>query len=189
MFGVGEYNVAEPYKKYTVKRDEYYMMSLKQRQRKLAPFNSARPESSLLGQQDGHPSAFQAKIDAPERNRALDSLCKLSVTPEQSQIIFPAFSIVEKWFLDASSYIYCGNNIVSAPGSGNIPAFFVTNEQDPLKPFFVTATNSTLRCTEHCIKFAAYKICPHTIAVAEKIGELGNMLATFNRKILVLFLD
>ena len=40
---------------------------------------------------------------------------------------------------------------------------------------------ATFKCSSHCLRFTAYKICPHTVAVAETVKDLGNMLANFNR--------
>ena len=71
---------------------------------------------------------------------------------------------------------------MNAPGLEVNSAFFVTNEADPSQPLMVLLKGTRFKCQGKCQKFAAYKICAHTISVAEKLGELGNMLSNFNRE-------
>lgn len=174
LFGAGEYKVADEYINYSVPQDQFYGMSVEQRKKAFSTFNTARVTRLPTVIDDVNKLAS----DIPNS----DMLCKLSVQPNESNILTVPFTVVKQMFQDASSLLYTGKNIVNAPGLNAKSTFFVTNDADQCQPMMVALKGSRFQCQGKCQKFAAFKICAHTISVAEKLGELGNMLANFNRE-------
>eukprot|EP00112_Aurelia_sp_Birch-Aquarium-sp1_P022382 Seg629.9 transcript_id=Seg629.9/GoldUCD/mRNA.D3Y31 product="hypothetical protein" protein_id=Seg629.9/GoldUCD/D3Y31 len=117
---------------------------------------------------------------ATSTKRTSHQLCKLSILPEESQIEYPPYSIVEEIFIDASALIST-QGIMMAPGTTN--TFIVVNTVNPRKPYVLQADGKAIQCTrERCLKYAAYDICSHTIAVAEHTQKLGEYIVHFNHK-------
>eukprot|EP00794_Sanderia_malayensis_P014441 gene14441-15945_t len=117
-------------------------------------------------------------LPSTSSNESTASICKISIQPDESRILYPPFSIVEEIFQDASAIVN-GNGVLQAPGSSI--TYIVANEEKANNPFVISINNNAVECSsEKCLKFKAYKICSHAIAVAETHGSLGPYLAQFN---------
>ena len=111
MFGAGEVKVCTKYSRYAVTRDTYYSMNAMQRQLKIDTFNAA----AVFAEEESNPSPQSCRNEAIHCSS--QTVCLLSVKPEENKIVLPPFSIVEKIFEDASALVNSGNCIVQDPGS------------------------------------------------------------------------
>ena len=68
-----------------------------------------------------------------------------------------------------------------APGGTN--TFIVLNSLNPREPYILQTDGIAIKCnTKRFLKFAAYNICSHTIAIAEYNQKLGEYIVHFNHK-------
>ena len=189
MIGIGELKVAQDYSQFSIPHEQFYSMNASQRDKALKRFNEAKiSPADVQVRENANAESLANRHNAAEppedtlHHTSPGRLCSLSVCPEESGIVYPPFTIVQEIFQDASSLARSNNNIVIAPGCSANDAYFVSNPQDRLQPFVVTVQNVTVKCQqEKCVKYAAYKICSHSVAIAEYLGILAEFVANFNR--------
>ena len=118
-------------------------------------------------------SPFLAKFNnTPIKEEANHSSC-LSITPENSGLLYPPYSILAEIFDEASDLLPTG--IASGAPVG---VKVIQNMQDFSKPITVTFNlqNGIVKCQSCCDRFKAYNICEHTLSVSEKEGILHKFL-------------
>ena len=101
----------------------------------------------------------------------------LSVTAEDSNITNVPFRILTQMFTDAKGIINSQSGIVDVRGQTG-HGYFVLNKLkmgDPLTLKYNEKTK-TISCSSKCHSWNGYKICCHTIALAEHLGKLKSVL-------------
>ena len=194
LIGVGELRLADGYKEFQIQQNKFYAMSSSQRSINVAKFHKAAvkvheiPQTYAVHRETSPPfvatsvSTGGAEISLPwSTSTACETnLCKLSVQPHHSKIVYPPYSVVEEMFQDASAMV-TGDRILQAPGASS--TYIVINKADVKNPFIINMGGNKIECSsEKCVRFQAYGICTHTIAVAETSGNLEGFLAGFNMR-------
>ena len=98
---------------------------------------------------------------------------QLSMTPQETGLTVPPFSILEEIFKDAESLMKSG--IIQALDSKNTK--IVQNMNEPNKPLIVIfMEKGMVQCQQFCPRYAAYQICQHSVSVAESEGLLKKFI-------------
>ena len=194
LIGVGELRLAEGHEQFQIKQNEFYAMSSNQRSIHVAKFHKAVVKVHEIPQTHASHSEMISpyvatlmstagtEIPLPRLTTTAGEtdLCKLSVQPQHSKIVYPPYSVVEEMFQDASAMV-TGDGVLQAPGASS--TYIVLNTADAKNPFIINMVGNKIECSnEKCVRFQAYGICTHTIAVAETSGNLSGFLADFNMR-------
>ena len=88
---------------------------------------------------------------------------------------------------DATTLARSENRIVKAPGESDNQPRYVANSISNLPPYQVSQKRTTrnsvyYECSEGCIRFSAYALCEHTLAVADIDNRLSNFLKAYKIK-------
>ena len=103
------------------------------------------------------------------------------------KLIGVPFATLVRMYNDASTLARSENKIVKAPDEGDNLPRYVANSISNLPPYQVsqkrTARNCVYyECSEGCIRFSAYALCEHTIAVADIDNRLSDFLKAYKMK-------
>ena len=85
-------------------------------------------------------------------------------------------------FNDASILACNGNNTVPCPGKFNQGIFYVASTNETPHKVKFSKTSKNIECDSNCPRFNGYKICSHTLAIAEHLDELGMYLKKYRSK-------
>ena len=106
-----------------------------------------------------------------EKNETLN----LSITPEDSGLLYPPYSILVEIFKEADELLPDG--VGYAPGApDNVKV--VKNTQDVVEHVIVifNRDNGIVKCKSACDRFKAYNFYEHSLSVAENEGFLNRFL-------------
>ena len=94
-----------------------------------------------------------------------------SITPEDSGLLYPPYSILVEIFKEADELLLDG--IGYAPGAPD-----KVNTQNVMEPIIVifNRDNGIGKCKSACDRFKAYNLCEHSLSVAENEGPLNRFL-------------
>ena len=103
----------------------------------------------------------------------------LSISANDSGLLFPPMEVLNEMFNKAAVLLENDNAIVRAPGVSEGLFFVVSNNAN--SPHKVAAVDKG-RVSCDCTNFKSFKICRHSLAVAEREGKLGEFLKIVKRK-------
>ena len=153
LLNQGERKLLETYKKYAI-GDRYYLISMKQREKILRRFNEAN--ISVIDTTNSH---------IPPANQ--------SISVSECGILYPPIEILDEMFNSASNLLQDPASIVQCPGS---EGYLTKSESNPSQPHRIKLNrNGSFARDTSCTKFKSYRICSHSIAVAEKEKYLENL--------------
>ena len=180
VVGKGEYKIVDEFQHLAV-GDNYYRMTAKQKAALKEEFftccRTERPQSS-------HP------VSESEKPQEDETQTKLSVAPENSQIITVPYTTLKQMFSEAGSLLKCHNGLVNSPslalesgGPKKVDLWYDASKEDSSRPHSVqVADTGRVTCDDRCIRWARHNICSHTVSVAEKMGMLPKYLQWFRSR-------
>ena len=169
----GPYRLAPKFVHLEVSQQEWFSKSTAQKESCVAKFHNAKMLAGNGPQTDEAPQTqITAQIESQVQLTVdLKTQGLTSINPTTLQYI------AEK----VESILNKDTAIVQAPGSADGTAFMVESTT-MVRPHYVTkATNGKITCND-CPNWKAYKLCAHSLAVAEKTGTTLKYLHWFNTK-------
>ena len=120
--------------------------------------------------------AFNEHIQIDEKVAQCSS-GPLSISAADSGVLFPPYQILEKMFSDAAKIIE-DNSFVLSPGASDV---YITASSDPKNPYKVVIhANGNIAC--ECQQHKRFKICPHSVAIAEHRDVLAKFLKLVKKR-------
>ena len=98
--------------------------------------------------------------------------------------MYPPLAVLVQIFSKAEKHVYYStDNIKTSPGETESPSsFVVASASNPSSPHTVIYHNSgKYDCDGQCLIFRSFKICSHTVAVAEYNEELHKFVEYFKK--------
>ena len=125
-------------------------------------------------------STQMTEIQAASTNETLS----LSVSPEDAQIIDIPFSLLKGMFDKAASLVNNQSHIWKMPTNSNSrPTFMVFSVSSENAHKVVAFSESDkVTCDQTCMDWSIYKLCSHTLAVAEVMKRLKEFLNWFRKQ-------
>ena len=99
----------------------------------------------------------------------------LSVSAEECGIQTLPFETISAIWVKAEQYLNSERDIVPAPGNDS-KAMMVTSKSSVFPHFVSSSSQGQYSCDNGCLQWKSSKICAHTVAVAEKNGDLHAFL-------------
>ena len=97
-----------------------------------------------------------------------------SISVSKCGILYLQIEILDENFNSVSNLLQDPASIVQCLGS---EGYLAKSESNPSQPHHIKLNkNGSFACNTSCIKFKSYRICRHTIAVAEKEKYLEKIL-------------
>ena len=159
VLGIGDLKLDPVYVDLAVPETIFYRKSQSQKQAVLKKFFSQGVKA---------PHEVLPNEDDEEED---DNFNPLSITARESGIVRVPFSVLTQIFQKAGALIGRKKEaIVAAPGANAVPEHYVESERGSphaVKTKTSRRLGSYYECDSHCIHYAAYSLCAHTIAVAE----------------------
>ena len=107
-------------------------------------------------------------------------LKNLLLSPNDTGILYPTFEILRNVFVKAESLLERESSIASFPGMQN--AYFVESKSNPKEPHKLKVySNVNVECEDNCIQYKSYKICSHSVAIANKYACLKTFVAIIKK--------
>ena len=109
---------------------------------------------------------------------------KVTITAELSSIMYPSLAVLEQIFSKSEKYVYYStDSIKTSPGETETPnSFIIASASNSSTPHTVIYhKNGKYYCGGQCVRFKSYKICSHTVAVAEYNEELHKFVQYFKK--------
>ena len=80
--------------------------------------------------------------------------------------------------------VHSGKDIRSVPGEGNEGKYNIANERGTAHTVSIltSATSPKITCSTQCARFNAFKLCSHTLALAEHLSVLPAYLAAYRAR-------
>lgn len=164
MISRGEFVVSDEFTYFLVNEDDFFKMTKQQQAKAFHKFCSVplhQDEDSQSGNTD----------------ECLDVLNHLSVQPSQACITSIAFPILQEMFVEANG-ILSNESGIHQFGTDN--TFYVENNAcDGTAVHVKIRGRGNISCESSCLRWASYKLCCHTIAVAEKESMLSSVLRKY----------
>ena len=169
MISRGELSVAEDFSSFLTDEDEFFKMSKQQQQSAFKKFCDAP-----LSQRENALTAPDVQIEIQGNQGRI--LRNLSVQPSQACITCVPHSILEEMFIEANALLEEEGGIHKF---GHNTSYYVQDKtRNGWAVHVKLSGRGEVSCDTICLRWAAYKLCSHTIAVAEK----ETVLATFLKK-------
>ena len=103
-------------------------------------------------------------------------LKNVSLSPNDTDILYSTFEIQTNIFVKAESLLERESWITSFPGMQN--AYLVESKSNPKEPHKLKVySNGNVECVNNCLQYKSYKICLHSVAIAEKYACLKTFVA------------
>ena len=167
----GPYRVAPKFSKLEVSQDSWFKKTANQKEACIKKFRSAKMSASNESPPPHQPNSSSYSNERPRVRILADSTNIKSAHPTTLH------HIVEK----AENLLNKDCAVIEAPGSKDVEAFMVENET-MVRPHYVSvAKNGKVTCNDFP-GWNAYKICAHSLAVAEKIGRTSDFLKWLRAK-------
>ena len=148
LVGQGEWTLDETLTDFAI-NNRYFQMSQQQKERFIKMFSNTTPVTSVSS----------------------GKLKNLSLSPNDTGILCPTFEILRNIFVKVESLLEREGSITSFPGMQN--AYFVESKSNPKEPHkLYVYSNGNVECDNNCLQYKSYKICSHSVAIAEKYGCL-----------------
>ena len=158
VVGQGEWTLDETLTDFAI-NDRYFQMSQQQKERFIKMFSNTPPVASA--------SSGQLK--------------NLSLSPNDTGILYPTFEILRNIFVKAESLLERETSITSFSGMQN--AYFVESKSNPKEPHKLKVySNGNVKCDNSCLQYESYKICSHSIDNAEKYACLKTFVVIVKEK-------
>lgn len=108
----------------------------------------------------------------------------LSMKAEDTELINVPFPILKDMFDKAGQLVSDKCSIVPVPGCRDGRSFLVANVTNVNAPHFLKYAASTLNisCDNKCSRWNSFKLCGHTLALAENIGVLPDYIRKYRLK-------
>ena len=167
MVSRGELSVSEKFSKFLVDEDEYFMMSKEQQERAFKKFCNAPLDE--IGDTAAEVEESQISQDRPLKN--------LSVQTSQACITCIPSAILTEIFVEANRVLEddCG---IHKFGQDN--SYYVEDSSRKGCALHVKIRGrGDVSCEPSCLRWSSYKLCGHTIAVAEKEGFLMGFIKKY----------
>ena len=190
LSGRGRYRLCKPYDHLKVDPLKWVHMTPEQRKAHLKIFDSAAlrivsgtMHRSHVRQQTTCETTLSLEhipcVHSP-CNRDTDTttereVCTLSVAAEESGIETLSFETIHAIWVKAEQYLISEKDIVPAPGN-NSKAMMVASQSSNVPHFVCSSSDGQYYCDNGCLQWKSSKICSHTVAVAEKNGDLHAFL-------------
>ena len=159
LAGQGEWTLDETLTDFAI-NDRYFQMSQQQKKRFIKMFSNTQPVTSV--------SSGQLK--------------NLSLSPNDTGILYPTFEILRNIFVKAESLLEQESSITSFPGMQN--AYFVESRSNPKELHKLKVySNGNVECDNNCLQYKSYKIFSRSVTIAEKYVCLKTFVA-IEKKIL-----
>lgn len=168
----GPYRLAPKFAHLEVPQQEWFSKSTAQKESSVAKFHHAKMSGE--GPQIG---------EAPQTQRTdqIESRVQLTVDLQTQGITCVSPTTLQYIMKKAETILNKDTAIVQAPGSVYDTAFMVESTT-MVRPHYVTkAANGKITCND-CPNWKAYKLCSHSLAVAEKMGTTLKYLQWFKAK-------
>ena len=148
LVGQGEWTLDETFTDFAI-NNRYFQMSQQQKERFIKMFSNTPPVTSVSS----------------------GKLKNLSLSPNDTGILYPTIEILRNIFVKAESLLEREGSITSFSGMQN--PYFVESKSNPKEPHKLNVySNGNVECDNNCLQYKSYKICSHSVAIAEKYGCL-----------------
>ena len=152
----GDWNISEI---------QFYSKTPTQRAAFLKGFNATIPNNSTIG----------------NSNQQFNK--KMSVNYKDARMSYPPKSIQMQIFEKAGKLFYGEEEVITKVKGTEKDIFMVPSTSSGSNPHRVKINvNGLVECDEQCLRFKCYKICSHTVAVAEFHGVLYQFIDKFKEK-------
>lgn len=171
MISRGEFSVADNFSGFLVDEDEFFKMNKKQQESALQKFCSASLDES------GDATPVET-VENQVRQEELQ-LRNLSVQPSKACITSIPAPILREIFVEANRLLE-ENGEIHQFGQDN--SYYVQDSSRNGWAVHVKIRGrGEVSCEPTCLRWASYKLCSHTIAVAEKEGVLMGFINKYAR--------
>ena len=167
----GPYALADEFLHLQLSPDKWFSLNARQWESHLKKFWVEVParNEDVQGENDVN--------DATEDNTSLNVHQELSVSAEESGVAGVALLSLKEMFRQAAILLSKKDSIMEIPFK---PLTFMV-ESDRGRPHYVVRSESGKVTCDDCPRYKSAKICPHSLAVAEKCNHLRNFLTWYKR--------
>ena len=159
------YRVAQKFSKLELSPDQWFKKNSQQKEAYVKKFHDAKMSVLSIDSSPTQPSTSTGNQEMQQREISTD-LVSLGITSASPTTLK---NIAEK----AKVLLNASNAIVHAPNRTGEQAYVVESET-MAKPHYVSfVNNGKVTCTD-CPGWKAFKICSHSLAVAEKMGRTAD---------------
>ena len=163
LMGQGEWQLLQG--DWNISEIEFYSKTPTQRAAFLKGFNATIPNSSTID------------------NSNQQSNEKISVNYKDDRILYPPKSIQMQIFQKAEKLVDGEEEVITKVKGTEKCIFMVPSTSSASNPHRVKINeNGLVECDEQCLRFKCYKICSHSVAVAEFHGVLYQFIDNFKEK-------
>jgi len=164
----GPYKLSKRYEHFSIPSDKWFRMDVRQRQQHLRRFHKSQEE---VKDQEG---------ESTEKQGQAAGVPIISIQASNAGITSMPRMTVENMFRRAEELLSRNNAILPAPGNNSS---FMVESATSKRPHYVTYDEKTNKVTcDDCPAWNSFKICSHSLAVAEKLGKIKNFLQWHSKK-------
>ena len=178
LTGIGDQvHLDQNYESYRINETAFYRKTKEQQNTFLDKFHNAN-----VSAQRELPAELSSTLPKEDSSTSC-----LSISLNNMKLIGVPFATLVRMYNDASTLARSKNRIVKAPGEGDNQPRYVANSISNLPPYQVSQKRTTrnsvyYECSEGCIRFSAYALCEHTLAVADIDNRLSDFLKAYKMK-------
>ena len=168
---MGEYRLVEGYKDLTVETRKFFLMSQKQREKKV----NALFTSSLR-------DIYECSND-PVINEDLSVESAIQRENPLMKLSIPDY-LAKKLWVESSELLESDDSVCCSPGCRDGTQWLVESVGSSRKsPFFVEiAPNGQVKCEQSCGVYKSTKICKHIVAVARYTCSLDSLVSWLSKQ-------
>ena len=171
MISRGELSVSEQFSSFSVDEDEYFRMNKQQRENAFKKFCNAPLEDD----NDAAVDVLESQAGQNAGNTLL--LQNLSVQVAQSSITAIPPAILTEIFVEANQLLEDEQTMHKFGQDGS---YYVQDTTRKGRALHVKRCGRCdVSCESSCLRWSSYKLCSHTIAVAQKEGILGDFIKKY----------